>query len=318
MNPFDDIELEQRVVRNPFTFNDHSPIAAAVNSEALRQASALFKSAFEDVSISRTTSGLDPTFPFAITPRAASTAPTADMIATVVFGDIWDDETIPTVQIQPAQSDDRPASAGLSRSRTDAKLRPNTEQHSRQIFRAASARAVVSRRASSRCVNRAEEGVKSASLAQPLAPSSRPASARAISSRAGAIAAGDEDVINLVRSRSRQNVALPLAPGAAALLSPIGSPRPEAERTDTIVELILQKFWKHIRCEKCADDHLCMCSRECEETATVFSQRYGRLGNIMRVRPGYYCINHLVEIFIDAYDEEKRMSDIEKGKYRRA
>lgn len=344
MNPFD--ELEQRVVKNPFAFDEKSPITVAVNTEAARQALMLFKSAFDDISISRTASGLDSAFPFSFTPRAESALvqPTIESpaaIANAVFGDIWDDEppvkeyTVPTVYVEEDNTSQpaRPRTAGASaivRSATDARLVQMPEQQSRQLYRAASARAVVSRRASSRCVQRAEQNASSRPTSTLLTPSStsltpslalsRPASSRAISSRAGAIAAGDEDTINLVRSRSKQlSIGVPLAPGAAALLSPIGSPRnvDEEQRQCVIIELILQKFRKHIRCEECPKDHFCMCSRDCEETATVFSQRYGRLGNVMRVRPGYYCINHLVEIFIDAYDEEKRMADIEKSSYRR-
>lgn len=336
MNPFDvdDAELERRVIRNPFAFGADSPITAAVNTEALRQANLLFRSALSDVSLSRTQSvcSRPGTCGANYAKSLGFNEADTDALVAALVGDIWSDEpTMPAIMVTDDSSTNKSGSK-IARSRTDAKLSAG-DGGNRQIIRAASARAVISRRMSSRAISNAAGTASStttsipAGLAAGLSPTAllsditnRPASSRAISSRAGAIAAGDAETIELVRSRSQQF-------GSRPTSSAIHSSRPvssaavtentdDAERCDLIFELIIQKFRKHIRCEECTGDHFCMCSRGCEETATVFAQRYGRLGNIARVRPGYYCMGHLVDVFIDAYDEEKRMADIEKASYR--
>lgn len=342
MNPFDvdDAELERRVIRNPFAFGADSPITAAVNTEALRQADLLFRSALSDISLSRTQSvcSRPGTCGANYAKSLGFNEADTDALVAALVGDIWSDEPNAMPAIMVTTDNDSGANKSgskIARSRTDAKL-PAGDGGNRQIIRAASARAVISRRMSSRAISNAAgsgttahvptpAGALSAGLAAGLSPTAllsdvtnRPASSRAISSRAGAIAAGDAETIELVRSRSQQFGSRPTS-SAIRSSRPVSSAAVEntddAERCDLIFELIIQKFRKHIRCEECTGDHFCMCSRGCEETATVFAQRYGRLGNIARVRPGYYCMGHLVDVFIDAYDEEKRMADIEKASY---
>ncbi len=300
MNPFDE-ECEQRIVRNPFHDEDGSPIAKAVNAEVMRQAELLFSSAMSDDT---------PNAPPSDHTMAAMAA-----MSTIMNADICSSPSIPIVFVTPAASGSairRGDSHYISRSKTDASI-----SKGQQIIRAASTKAVISRRASSRQV-----------LIAPT-ETNRPASTRAISSRAGAIAAGDEDTIELVKSRSQHFIGNHIAknyisPGGSPAASRPGSSRPGStrpagvseaeyqERCEHIFDLIKRKFLKHIRCETCKPEHMCMCSQDCEASADVFSERYGRLGNKFRVKPGYYAMGHLVDVFIDAYDEEKRMETVEK------
>lgn len=276
-------DFETVRVRNPFDYDGESPITAAVMTEGMRLAEVLFKNALGDTS------------------RPSSSA--SDAISAAICGDIWD-EDIPAIIVSPT-----PSSKPM-RSKTDAKLSPPEGGGSR-IIRAASARAVVGRQKSERYM----------SLVPSTPTSQRPASSRSISARAGAIAAGDDDAIEEVISKSRSIhfIGNHIAENYIKTQSPLPSPRTQdaetAARCDRIFEMIVYKFRKHVVCEECKPGKMCMCRKGCEEEAVVFSQRFGRLGNSLYIRPGFYAMGHLVDAFIDAYDEEKRLRDIDRASF---
>lgn len=335
MNPFDecgalheyDRKYGSRIVKNPFADcgDEMSPIAVAVNTEAMRQAELLFRGAFDEVDLSRTRSRL----PEFVTGSSFSNEDLPSIVVKPPAESASVDSTIATMMMSDPFGR---ANANLSRSKTDGRIgggaRPNTSAATLTpgaytIVRAASAKAVIARRSSSRFerMSLAPRSGQTDAATDDADNLSRTASSRSISSRAGAIAVGDDSEIELVKSHSSHYIGNHIA---QRYLSPPGSARANSadpigdaeymERCECIFELIKRKFLKHVRCEPCDESRFCMCTNDCEAPADVFSERYGRLHNRMRVKPAYYAMGHLVDLFIDAYDEEKRMRDIDNAR----
>ena len=336
-NPFDDdydpdlIPASARM-KNPFDLDDdESPISVAVRNEISRQASELFYASFGD----------------------NSRSDSVDAAVKAVFDDIDAyDSTQPLFLFHPPSDQPKPGSK-IARSKTVAhgnNLSPNWTP-----VRSASAKAVISRRQSSRFymsragnpalvippdrdpVDARDADGTAASKATPnitISESSdaykgllfRPISTKSLSARCGALAAGDglpksvsrskssNIVAEIVRSRSRAAIAAAAAASDCADASGRDNESnltedEEIARLKEIYDLIEMKFRKHVTVTECEDGYFCQCEKNCPKAAQLYADRYGRLGNKCYIRPGFYNAHHLVDLFIDAYDEEKRLKE---------
>lgn len=310
--------------KNPFDCDDMSPIAEAVNTELQRQAYLLFHGALDEISLSRSHT-------------LSASASASQLVTAAVTGDIWDEDRPPAalarsrtdakLQGQPAPLSTylvRAASAraGATPPTTPSPRSTQTPHNAQNPF--ASPRAAQNPFASPAASPRAASRPQSRGLfARPGSQlfASRPASSltaaqhspRSLSSRVGMIVS---------RSSSRAvSGGEPLPKGIINDLNSIPqivvdelpadfqvelTDEEYKAKCDEIFELVKRKFLKHIVFKPInSEKRKCMCSDDCIEAANVYADRYGRVGNTKHVKPGFYCIEHLVEIFIDAYDEEK-------------
>lgn len=306
-NPFDDDydpDLIPRSARmkNPFDLDDDdSPISAAVRNEISRQASGLFYASLGD----------------------DSRSDSVDAAVKAIFDDIESyDSTQPLFLFHPPSDSaaKKPKGSGIARSKTVANSKTLTPEW--KPARAASAKVILSRRQSSRLYlsRGGAAGASAASAALSIPPDRdpaenplfRPASSRSLSARCGALAAGESLPSGISRSKS-SNLVAGLVRSRSAALAPGDVPpvteEEEIARMKAIADLIETKFRKHVIATECEDGYFCQCEKGCEKDAKLYADRYGRLGNRYYISPGFYDPQHLVDLFIDAYDEEKRMKD---------
>ena len=285
-NPFGDKVAYSDLERNdprllmPFDVDDESPIAAALHTEISRQASILYHCAID---------GDDDDIP--------TFDEVGDDDLAAIFSNISTcDSGAPMIARSVVPPQNKPPA------RTKSAAHGNKLSPAWSPVRSASAKAVIGRRKSSRNVLKipADQSI------------SRPASNKSISMRAGAIAAGDNDTIAYARSHSNVNITEAIATCRSESHSPRPTTQEEQERLEQVMVLIEYKFRKHMSCATCENGFTCQCEPDCTEPATLYAERYGRLGNKFRVKPGYYSTAHLVEEFIDAYDEEKLMKEAER------
>ena len=294
-NPFDDDYDPSLVpvgakVKNPFDFDDdESPISAAVRREISRQGSSMFYSSFGD---------------------SVSESNSMDAAISAVFST---DSTTPLVILTPA-----------SKPQTDNKgsgiVRSNTHAHGNSLapgwtpVRSASAKAALNRRKSSKFYTKMLTTDQDAAAAAATTTTSqprpgllfRPISSKSISFRGGALAAGEKPDGSITKSKSSTLIGSTSRETVGEI-----SEEEAIARQKYIVDLIEAKFRKHMEISECEDGFMCQCEKDCPAVATVYTQRYGRVGNQFFVREGFYDPAHLVDSFIDAYDEEKRLKDEE-------
>jgi hypothetical protein len=320
-NPFDDdfdpglIPVSARM-KNPFDLDDdESPISRAVRSEIGRQASDLFYANLQD----------------------SSRSDSMDAAMKAVFDGIDVCDSAHPLIIHTTT----PSAKGSGIARSKTAVHGNNLSPGWAPVRSASAKAVLNRRRSSRFYMREGPGNPALIIPPDTNPEDlpdkpvtrvtaqqyegllfRPISTKSLSARCGAIAAGDHGVAKslsrsrssnlvetIVRSRSRQTITgadLPRVESSMALTE-----EEEIIRMKEMVDLIETKFRKHVICSECEDGYFCQCEKTCEKPAKLFADRYGRVGNHCYIRPGFYDPQHLVDLFIDAYDEERRLKEEE-------
>lgn len=290
-NPFDDdfdpslVPVEAKM-KNPFDFDDdESPISAAVRKEITRQGSTLFHSSF----------GGD-----------LSESGSMDAAISAVFST---DSTSPLVILTPAKE-----SRANNNARANNITRSNTHAHGNSLapgwtpIRSASAKAALNRRKSSKFYTKMLTADSAAAPEPtPARPGLlfRPISSKSISFKSGALAAGEKPDERITRSKSSTLVST-----SGEKISDVSEEEAIA-RQKAIVDLIEAKFRKHMEISECDDGYMCQCEKGCSAEAQIYSQRYGRVGNRFFIREGFYDPAHLVDLFIDAYDEEKRLKDEE-------
>lgn len=303
-------------------FDSPSPLTSALNREMARQASSILTSVFSE-------SGSNVV-------SAASSLDSVDYKIRAVFDDVDSgDSGQPLLLLQSAsRAEPQKKGSGITRSKTQQ----TTLSPTWTPMRAASARAVLCRRQSSRfeiplnekwakrqqdptLIIPGDQDASSDSLAEDLGLSqTRSVSMNSISAKIGAMAV-EKKKQNLPQSRSSQFVQEELSRSMSGLrLSPSAELLSEAERIEraaAAVELIEYKFRKHMNCSEAEDGYKCMCTKYCTAKGVIYTERYGCLGNALFIRGGYYDPGHLVELFIDAYDENKRIKDEEKERVRK-